>query len=292
MANLTRSSKSPSDWTGWPTISPLRIRHLDFFSRPRSTFGRHIIDSPIDADNVSDSTYQYLTHLDLATQENMPDNFSRETLRIAERGLVLISRFIIPLMICGDYLCSVETSLCLLNREAMILLILRQGKPVFNFTDEPQVIAEAIAAYQHNNENRQTRGLLILDAMSIPCITVSRLRPTFYLVPVTKALSDAVATGRYPKAKTKVACCFTIHSRRVREGMETPAYRRVGSSTFCRRRVGSSTFCRIQRSCETTFLVWLTWYISHFYPKLDQTPSGSCLSKFAESLLFCESCPL
>ena len=54
-------------------------------------------------------------------------------------------------------------------------------------------------------------------------------RPTFYLVPVTHELSDAVITGQWPKVETEVLKCVTVagHNRRVSEGMETPEYRRV-----------------------------------------------------------------
>ncbi|KAG1826014.1 uncharacterized protein BJ212DRAFT_1317535, partial [Suillus subaureus] len=50
------------------------------------------------------------------------------------------------------------------------------------------------------------------------------MRPIFYLVPVTEALSVAVATGQYPEARTTVSRCITSlgHDRRISEGMETP----------------------------------------------------------------------
>lgn len=249
MAELTRSSKLPRDWT----VNELLAYHITVEAQtPQQFFGipdppldsidPSLINSTINADNVSDSTFQYLTHLDLATnggQANMIHDFSRETLRIlgfAERGLVLISHFIMPLTICGDHLCDVETNLCLLDRRSMVLLILRDDEPIFNnlAQPEPQIIAEAIGAYQHNNRKRQTRGLPILDAMTIPCITIVGRRPTFYLVPVTKALSNAVVTGQYPRAETKVMKCITFSpsSRWGREGMETPAFRHIAFQRF------------------------------------------------------------
>lgn len=70
--------------------------------------------------------------------------------------------------------------------------------------------------------------------MTIPCITMVGTRPIFYLVPVTKALSNAVATGQYPEAETTVVKCVTSlgHNRRISEGMETPEYRRVAFERF------------------------------------------------------------
>jgi hypothetical protein len=40
--------------------------------------------------------------------------------------------------------------------------------------------------------------------MTIPCITMSGTRPTFYLVPVTQELSTAVIGGVYPATETTV----------------------------------------------------------------------------------------
>ncbi|KAG0706909.1 hypothetical protein DFH29DRAFT_797497, partial [Suillus ampliporus] len=116
-----------------------------------------------------------------------------------------------------------------------ILLILQEDKTIFNSTQpEPQVIAEAIAAYQYNNEKRQIRGLPTLDDMIIPCIIMVGTRPTFYLVPVTQALSVAVVTGQYPEVPTKVMKCVTFlwYNHRSSEGMETPEYRRVAFQRF------------------------------------------------------------
>lgn len=216
-----------------------------------------LVDSAVDADNVPTDTFQYLTHLDLATnagQESLIVDFSRETLRIldfAERGLALSTRYIIPLTICGDNRRIAQTDVCLLDRRSMILLILQVDKTIFNSTQpEPQIIAEAIAAYQYNNEKRQTRGLPTLDTMTIPCITMVGTRPTFYLVPVTQALSVAVATSQYPEVPTKVVKYVTFlgHNHRSSEGMETPEYRRVAFQRFV-------AFKSLAREYWQTFLV-------------------------------------
>jgi hypothetical protein len=57
--------------------------------------------------------------------------------------------------------------------------VLQGDKTVFNIKAQPeaQVIAEAIAAFQYNNEKRQTRGLRPLDAMTTPCTTMVGTRP-------------------------------------------------------------------------------------------------------------------
>jgi len=77
-------------------------------------------------------------------------------------------------------------------------------------------------------------GLHPLDTMTMPCINMIGTRPIFYLVPVTKALSDVVITGQWPSVKTEVLKCVTVagHNRWSSEGMETPEYRMVGLECF------------------------------------------------------------
>ena len=111
----------------------------------------------------------------------------------------------------------------------MILLVL-QKTTIFNLSNpEPQVITEAIVAYQHNNERGAGMGLPTLNTMTVPCITMVGTGPTFYLVPVTRELSDVVTTGQWPEVETTVLKCVTVagRHRQLSEGMEVPEYRRV-----------------------------------------------------------------
>ena len=249
MANLTRAPKLASNWTtnellaynitvdAWPP--------RDFFNRnPEPSLAAldpSLLSSAVDAENVPDPTFRYLTHLDLATHsghESSINDFARENLRLLdfeERGLALSARYVIPWTICGDNRRPGQADVCLLDRRSMIVLVLQKDKALFNSTQpEPQIIAEAIGVYQYNNERRQARGLPTLDAMTIPCITMVGTRPTFYLVPVTKTLSVAVMTGQYCEIQTKVLKCVTVlgHHRPSSEGMESPEYRRVAFQRF------------------------------------------------------------
>jgi hypothetical protein len=64
--------------------------------------------------------------------------------------------------------------------------------------------------------------------MIIPCIAMIGTRPIVYLVPVTRDLSEAVATAQYPLSPTVVKkCVVASNSRRLSEGMETPDFRQV-----------------------------------------------------------------
>ena len=62
---------------------------------------------------------------------------------------------------------------------------------------EAQIIAEAIAAFQTNNERHGAHSLDPLGFMNIPCITMASTQATFYVVLVTTELSDAVAASLY-----------------------------------------------------------------------------------------------
>jgi len=52
-------------------------------------------------------------------------------------------------------------------------------------------------------------------------------RPIFYLVPVTRELSEAVATAQYPISPTMVKRCVAASNKRCLKGMETPDFRQV-----------------------------------------------------------------
>jgi len=122
--------------------------------------------------------------------------------------------------ICGDITKVAQTDVCLLDQRSMNLLVLQKDRTIFNCSD-PE--AYVIAAYQCNNQKRQQMDLHPLDTMTI-CINMIGTRPIFYLVPVTKALSDVVITGQWPSVKTEVLKCVTVagHNCRSSEGMETP----------------------------------------------------------------------
>jgi hypothetical protein len=93
---------------------------------------------------------------------------------------------------------------------------------------EPQVVAQAIATFQYNNRSRARLGQPELDSMTIPCITMIGTRPSFYLIPVTRELSEAVATAQYPLSPTMIMkCVVASNSGRLSEDMETPDFRQL-----------------------------------------------------------------
>ena len=122
---------------------------------------------------------------------------------------------------------------------------------------EPQVIADAIATFQCNNRIRARLGEPERNSMTIPCITMIGTRPIFYLVPVTRVLSEAVATAQYPLSTTVVKkCVVTSNSCRLSEGMETPDFRQVALQHYT------------------------AWATQEVYPTYTRLPSQSLLPWF------------
>ena len=113
--------------------------------------------------------------------------------------------------------------------------MLVEDKPLFNKNNaEAEVVAEAIAAFQFNNTKRAARGQSVLEVMTIPCITMFGTTPTFYLVPVTRELSDAVKTAQYPTSQTRVWKCVTFapDQRRISDGMADIEFRKLALKRF------------------------------------------------------------
>ena len=187
MAEAIRSAKSGSFWTRIELIA-YNIKIVP--QTPEQFFGAAaagvslaeldplIVTGSADMANLSDTALRYLTYLDLAanaSQEKLIDEFSLQTLDLlgySERGLALFSRYNIPLTNHGDDK-NAQTDVCLVDGRTMILLILQEDKTVFSSSNpEPQVVAEAIAAYQYNNDKRERMGMTTLDKMVLPCITM------------------------------------------------------------------------------------------------------------------------
>lgn len=249
MAQLIRSAKSGSDWTEAEllayNISIKPTSPVVFFQSGADPSLEHldpaILTSPNAEDpNLSEATADYLGYLELAThatQESAIDDFAAATLRLLgfnERHATVATRYIIPLTICGETRAA-QTDVCVIYRPTTVLLVLVEDKTLFNKTNaEAQVVAGAIAAFQFNNTKRAARSQPVLEVMTIPCITMFGTTPTFYLVPVTRELSDAVMTAQYPTSQTQVLKCVTVavYQRRINEGMADIEFRELALKRF------------------------------------------------------------
>jgi hypothetical protein len=85
-------------------------------------------------------------------------------------------------------------------------------------------MADAITAFQANNTRRaRVLGEEVIDAKVMPGITLVGSSPTFYKIPVTKQLSQAVELGQFPVTQTIVYAhlpAVSCPARRLSEGMK------------------------------------------------------------------------
>lgn len=172
MANSIRTAKSGSDWTSaelmdYNIISQKQSAE-EFFGYAPNTIPDIIDPAFTDADlpaneTLNDSTYRLIQYLSLATnphrsQEPAVGDFAKELLRVLgfeKRGTLLRSRYAIPLTICGDTARVAQTDVCLVHGTSTILLVIQEGKTAISKRNpEAQVIAEAIATFQYNNDAR------------------------------------------------------------------------------------------------------------------------------------------
>ena len=178
-------------------------------------------------DAADKSTKQLLHYLDLVMnpkigQEVAVDNFAAELLRSLgydDENRIVFIRHAIPFLICGDNSVA-QTNVCIMD-DNEILLLLQEDKRLTSMKDpEPQVIAEAIAAFALNNRKRE-RDLNLPPCNSImfPCLTMVGTTPVFYKITITAALSKAIQTGTYPETGTHVLCYIPALPRRSSEGM-------------------------------------------------------------------------
>jgi len=236
MANLIRSAKSGSDWTE----SELAAYHITIVPQNKQEFfGLDDLPAPAtpslagfmtteDRDHATDmETRKLLHYLDLALdpkvgQEAAVDNFAAkllEKLGYDDGDRIIFIRRALPFVICGVSSFA-QTDVCVMDDNEVLLLV-QEDKRLLSLKDpEPQVVAEAIAAYALNNKVRVTSlNLPPLPAVTLPAITMVGTNPIFYKITVTAELSTAVQQGTYPTTETRVLRYIPVLPRRHSLGM-------------------------------------------------------------------------
>jgi hypothetical protein len=101
------------------------------------------------------------------------------------------------------------------------ILLLFKDKRLTRMEDpEPQLIAEAIAAFALNNRKRERDlNLPPCNSTMFPCLTMVGTGPIFYKITVTTTLSKAVQAGAFPEIETRVLRYVPTLPRRNSEGM-------------------------------------------------------------------------
>ena len=236
--NITVSSRSPDEFFSTPDPS---LDHIDpaIVNSPSAIVNSPAIINPPPGDAnpaLSNDAFRFLRCLDNSTgtyPKLFDDCFPEEMLgllRFTSRLIFAFPRYATPLNICGRTRKSAQANTCLVHHQAFVLLVLVEDNALTLRTKvQARVVAEAIATFQLNNKKREERGLDPLDIMNVPCIIMNRTRPTFFVVPVTTELSDAVIAGQYPAVPTEVLRCATeaAHIQGTVIGMEDIEYRKL-----------------------------------------------------------------
>jgi len=255
MAKLIRSAKSGNDWTR----NELAAYNIAVeYQNAATFFGMHNLPQPAtinpavltvtDPDDAADGDVAALLDMmDLATspapnEESAVDDFAVLLLRAlgynTPRGRVLRTRKDIPLVICGENRNAI-TDVCVIDvgqNEEILLLVQEDKRHMDNSDPEPQLIAEAIAAFAANNQTRQqTFSQPLLDSKIMAGITMKGTTPIFYKIKVTAELVTNVGGGVYPQAATTVYAHVPDvprPNRRWAEGMKPLDNRRVILSCY------------------------------------------------------------
>ena len=240
MASLLRTPKNGCDW-GPNDLLAYNIhiqlnqdasKFFDVNSLPRPAVSNEILTT-LNADDMTDeANYKFVRYMDLAmdpapADESAVVDFTVCLLTIlgyVSRKRLTRTRVDIPLTICGEQHHS-RTDVCVVDEDDFILLLVQEDKRHKDRKDpEPQLVAQAIAAFQSIN-TRRTRvlGQYPIDAKVMLGIILVGSSPTFYEICVTRELAQAVALGQFP-AKPTVMYAHLPEirrpSRRLIEGMK------------------------------------------------------------------------
>lgn len=221
MTTLIRSTKSGSEWTK----NDLRAYNITvtlqnvstFFGTPtlpQSSVHQIILDNkeyhPNGIADKNDRNFFFYLEEAMAIspgEKSAVDDFAAHLLALL--GYDDANRFIrqqknIPLFMCGGET-HAKADVCVVDRNSGILLLVQEDKRYLGEMDpEPQLIAGAIAAFQHNNARLQSIGLEPIQAKTFPGITMIGSTPTFYKINITQDLVEAVETAQYPLNPTIV----------------------------------------------------------------------------------------
>jgi hypothetical protein len=243
MAEITRVCKSGSKWTQDDlesfNIKVLKKSEKEFFGVSLDEVSLDGVPGGLinlewpstdDPDSCDILIYMDLAMVSLGSGENAVDDFACELLRMLKFkkiGQVIGTRRDIKMVMCGKNT-HAKTDVCIIDKKGIFFLI-QEDKSYMKFPDpEPQIIAEAIAAFQHNNNIRvRQMGLEEIREYTFPCITMMGTYPTFYKIRIAKELDEAVRLGGLPEFETLVERFDPIIDQsRYSYGMKLLEYRK------------------------------------------------------------------
>lgn len=251
MAHIPRVPKSGREWTANELAAyNIRVELQDaatFFGVPRLpapvvTPEEILVAHDVD-ETTTDDGYTFIRTMDLAMsiaphEESAVDDFAVALFRAcgySRKGRVVRTRKKIPFLICGQNR-HVETDVCIMDDNAIILLLQEDKGHLDGSDPEPLLIAEAIAAFAANNHMRERAlGFPPLHHKVMRGTTLKGTSPTFYKIPVTTDLVAAVQRGEFPESETVVHAhipAIPRPARRWTEGMKPLDNRKIILSCY------------------------------------------------------------
>ncbi|KAH9172547.1 hypothetical protein EDB89DRAFT_2166483, partial [Lactarius sanguifluus] len=203
-----------------PTISRVTLQDVATFfgepTLPQPSVHQVILDNKsYPPDGIADrGDRNFFFYLEAAMKistadEPILDEFPACLLRLLGYDDIVADCYIyrqndIPFFMCGGNT-SATTDVCVRHRNTEIFLVVQVDKKFLEGVDpEPQLIAQAIAAFQYNNRLLLRIGKEPIRAKAIPGIVMLGTTPTFYKITVTQDLVDAVEASQYPQNTTTV----------------------------------------------------------------------------------------
>ncbi|KAF8904770.1 hypothetical protein CPB84DRAFT_656135 [Gymnopilus junonius] len=238
MASIIRSAKSGNEWTEIEMEAyNIKLAFQDtqaFFGEIPFSFpavDREVLTAPTANGTLNDAAYNLLAQLDLAMVPTEHGDSAVTDFAVAlfhsigyvHRPRAIHTRKTLRFMVCGEHK-DVKPNICIVDRESNDIILVVQEDTYFGCVNpHAQLIAEAIAAFQNNNNRRQMVGLRKCDRKVIPGIIMVGTSPSFFKIPVSQELVRCVERGQYPPTPTIV----TGHvpdvprpDRRFSEGMK------------------------------------------------------------------------
>ncbi|TFK38810.1 hypothetical protein BDQ12DRAFT_712739 [Crucibulum laeve] len=225
MATLIRSAKSGSNWAPNDlrafNIQVIRQDAPTFFGQQELPIPQNI--SPIIWNNVaappgiqlSKVEQHFFAYLEDAMrmppgEESLVDDFAVFLLSMLDYDngyRVVHTRKEMSFYMCGSRV-DAKADVTVIERRGPLfqyILLVQEDKRYQSGEDpEPQVIAEAIAAFHQNNRTRDSINLPPLESHIFPAITLVGTAATFYKITITRDLLFAVEGGAYPLNATIV----------------------------------------------------------------------------------------
>ncbi|KAK0434545.1 uncharacterized protein EV420DRAFT_1653919 [Desarmillaria tabescens] len=214
MAHTIRSLKSGNGWTNSELVGfNIQIHDADtvtFFNTPdlpsRSNVSSTILNNvevPQGPLTKNDRLFFHYLRDAVRGEESMIDDFVAFILGMLEYDepdRIIRRRKDLSFVMCGQTV-NAQTDVCVTTSTDILLLVQGDKK---GYDPEPQLIAEAIAAFYQNNRGRALSGRPPLASKVFPGITMIGAVPIFYRIPTTAELVRCIETATYPPQATIV----------------------------------------------------------------------------------------